>query len=161
MDAGLSSSIQFSIILLQYLKYFGSVEAQRFAIIRVSGDVLHDPELARQVASSLAFLHRVGLTPVVVHGAGVFTGRRSEKMHAAISALNRDGDISHSKSDDELAQDALAAAEEYMLTTNTILVEELARAGVPAQAFPGGVFSCTPDPSRADGPLKQLAGRIE
>lgn len=52
----------------QYIKYFGSAGDDKFAIIRVSGDVLHDRVLLDSTASALAFLHRVGLRPIVVHG---------------------------------------------------------------------------------------------
>lgn len=52
----------------QYIKYFGSAGEEKFAIIRVSGDVLHDRGLLDSTASALAFLHRVGLRPIVVHG---------------------------------------------------------------------------------------------
>ena len=52
----------------QYLQRFAQVDARRFAVVKVGGAVLRDelPELA----SSLTFLQRVGLTPIVLHGAG-------------------------------------------------------------------------------------------
>jgi acetylglutamate kinase len=52
----------------QYLKQYSSVGAQKFAIIKVGGNIL-----ARDLdglASSLTFLQNVGLYPVVLHGAG-------------------------------------------------------------------------------------------
>ncbi len=52
----------------QYLKRFSRLDASRFAVVKVGGAVLRD-ELA-ELASSLTFLQRVGLTPIVVHGAG-------------------------------------------------------------------------------------------
>ncbi|HEX7370404.1 MAG TPA: acetylglutamate kinase [Rhodanobacteraceae bacterium] len=52
----------------QYLKRFSQLDARRFAVVKVGGAVLRD-DLA-ELASSLTFLQRVGLTPVVVHGAG-------------------------------------------------------------------------------------------
>ncbi|MGH8125143.1 MAG: acetylglutamate kinase, partial [Rhodanobacteraceae bacterium] len=52
----------------QYLKRFSQVDAKRFAVVKVGGAVLRD-ELT-ELASSLTFLQRVGLTPIVVHGAG-------------------------------------------------------------------------------------------
>ena len=52
----------------QYLRLFSSVEEQRFAVIKVSGGVVqHELEA---LASSIAFLDKVGLTPVIIHGAG-------------------------------------------------------------------------------------------
>ncbi len=52
----------------QYLKQYSTVDAQKFAIIKVGGNIL-----ARDLdglASSLTFLQTVGLIPIVLHGAG-------------------------------------------------------------------------------------------
>jgi acetylglutamate kinase len=50
------------------LQHFSSVESHQFAIIKVGGAVLTDD--LDTLASSLTFLQRVGLYPIVVHGAG-------------------------------------------------------------------------------------------
>lgn len=52
----------------QYIRQYCSVDSQKFAVIKVGGAVLTD-EL-ETLASSLTFLYRVGLYPIVVHGAG-------------------------------------------------------------------------------------------
>jgi bifunctional N-acetylglutamate synthase/kinase len=52
----------------QYLKRFSQVDAKRFAVVKVGGAVLRDDLDA--LTSSLAFLQQVGLTPIVIHGAG-------------------------------------------------------------------------------------------
>jgi N-acetyl-gamma-glutamyl-phosphate reductase / acetylglutamate kinase len=58
----------------QYLRMFSSVESHQFAIIKViqvdkvGGAVL--TEDLNTLASALTFLQRVGLYPIVVHGAG-------------------------------------------------------------------------------------------
>lgn len=52
----------------EYLKRFGDMERPRFAIIKIGGGVL--AQSRAEVASSLAFLQMLGLTPIVVHGAG-------------------------------------------------------------------------------------------
>jgi len=52
----------------QYLKRFSEIDAKRFAVVKVGGAVLRD-ELV-DLASSLTFLQQVGLTPIVLHGAG-------------------------------------------------------------------------------------------
>lgn len=52
----------------QYLKRFSQLDASRFAVVKVGGAVLRD-ELA-DLTSSLTFLQQVGLTPIVLHGAG-------------------------------------------------------------------------------------------
>ncbi|MCA9718315.1 MAG: hypothetical protein KC468_26830, partial [Myxococcales bacterium] len=54
----------------QYLTRFASVEKSQFAIIKVGGGILADPESLEALASSLTFLTHVGLVPIVVHGAG-------------------------------------------------------------------------------------------
>ena len=52
----------------QYLRHFSSVESHQFAVIKVGGAVISEDLSA--LASSLTFLNRVGLYPIVVHGAG-------------------------------------------------------------------------------------------
>lgn len=52
----------------QYLRAFLGAEASRFAVIKVGGGLLLD-ELD-ELASTLAFLSKIGLLPIVVHGAG-------------------------------------------------------------------------------------------
>jgi acetylglutamate kinase len=52
----------------QYLKRFSQLDAKKFAVVKVGGAVLRDDLEA--LTSSLAFLQEVGLTPIVVHGAG-------------------------------------------------------------------------------------------
>ena len=52
----------------QYLKRFSQLDAKRFAVVKVGGAVLRDDLPA--LASSLTFLQQVGLTPIVLHGAG-------------------------------------------------------------------------------------------
>jgi len=51
-----------------YLDRFGAADRTRFAVIKVGGAVLEDR--LDTLAASLSLLHTVGLTPVVVHGAG-------------------------------------------------------------------------------------------
>jgi acetylglutamate kinase len=51
----------------QYLKQYSSVDSQTFAIIKVGGSLLAKDVEA--LASSLTFLHHVGLYPIIVHGA--------------------------------------------------------------------------------------------
>lgn len=116
----------------QYLKYYGSVSSQRFAIIRLSGDVLTSEEETARVAASLAFLHRIGLVPIVVHGAGLFTGRRA----GAVADAAAGGDVA-------------GAAREHMLQANAALVAALKREGVEAAPLAGNVFDAAPDAAAA------------
>ena len=52
----------------QYLKRFSQRDASRFAVVKVGGAILRDDLDA--LVSSLGFLQQVGLTPIVLHGAG-------------------------------------------------------------------------------------------
>jgi len=52
----------------QYLRAYQRVESARFAVIKIGGGLLLD-ELD-ELASTLAFLSKIGLMPIVVHGAG-------------------------------------------------------------------------------------------
>ena len=51
-----------------YLKRFSKLDAARFAVVKVGGAILRDEIDA--LVSSLSFLQQVGLTPIVLHGAG-------------------------------------------------------------------------------------------
>src|SRR5262245_17951709 len=52
----------------QYLRRFSQLDAKRFAVVKVGGAILQDD--LDNLVSSLAFLQQVGLTPIVIHGAG-------------------------------------------------------------------------------------------
>jgi acetylglutamate kinase len=52
----------------QYLKQYSAVDSQKFAIVKVGGNILERD--LDGLASSLTFLQNVGLYPVVLHGAG-------------------------------------------------------------------------------------------
>ena len=52
----------------QYLKKFSALETDKFAIVKVGGEILQQDVAA--LSSSLAFLQQVGLAPIIVHGAG-------------------------------------------------------------------------------------------
>ena len=53
----------------QYLRNYASVDAPKFAVVKASGAIIQDNLDA--LASSLSFLQRVGLVPIVVHGGNV------------------------------------------------------------------------------------------
>ncbi|KAJ2081717.1 hypothetical protein H4R24_002114 [Coemansia sp. RSA 988] len=113
----------------QYLRHFSSVESQKFAVIKVGGAVISD-DLAT-LASSLTFLNRVGLYPIVVHGAGPQLNKRLEA--AKIEARYEDGiRITDGPT--------LAIAREVFASENRKLVEALERLGTRARPITGGVF---------------------
>lgn len=64
----LLSEIQDGREIRAYLDRFGAAGQSRFAVIKVGGAVL-DKQMD-QLARALSLLHTLGLTPIVVHGAG-------------------------------------------------------------------------------------------
>ena len=113
----------------QYLKRFSQLDAARFAVVKVGGAILRD-ELDALV-SSLAFLQQVGLTPIVVHGAGP---QLDERM--------REAGIEKRTVDNLRVTDAavLAVVRQVMRQENLRLVEALQAQGVRATSIQSGVF---------------------
>jgi len=114
----------------QYLRHFSSVESQKFAVIKVGGAVLSD-ELDT-LASALVFLNKVGLYPIVVHGAG--PQLNSILKNAGIKAHYEDGlRVTDAQT--------LEIARKVFQNENLKLVEALERLGTKARPINGGVFT--------------------
>ncbi|MHB1058322.1 MAG: acetylglutamate kinase [Rhodanobacter sp.] len=113
----------------QYLRRFSEVDAKRFAVVKVGGAVLRD-ELA-DLASSLTFLQQVGLTPIVLHGAGP---QLDEELAAAgIEKQTVNGlRVTSPK--------ALGIVRRVFMQQNLKLVEALQSMDTRATAVPSGVF---------------------
>jgi len=114
-----------------YLERFSQVDAVRFAVVKVGGAVLRD-ELGALV-SSLAFLQQVGLTPIVVHGAGPQLD--AELAAAGIEKRLVDG-LRYT------SPEGLAIVRRVLQLQNLRLVEALQAEGVRATSIPTGVFEC-------------------
>ncbi len=113
----------------QYLKRFAQLDAKRFAVVKVGGAVLRDDLDA--LTSSLAFLQQVGLTPIVVHGAGP---QLDEELNAAgISKQTIDGLRVTSP-------ETLAIVRRVFHAENLRLVEALQEADARATSIVSGVF---------------------
>ena len=113
----------------QYLKRFSQLDAKRFAVVKVGGAVLRDDLDA--LTSSLAFLQQVGLTPIIVHGAGP---QLDEELSAAgIVKQTVDGLRVTSPQ-------ALAVVRRVFLAQNLKLVAALRDADVRATSIISGVF---------------------
>ncbi|RHZ63272.1 hypothetical protein Glove_330g67 [Diversispora epigaea] len=113
----------------QYLRHFSSVESQKFAVIKVGGAVLSED--LDNLASSLTFLNRVGLYPIVLHGAGPQLNELLEQSNIEPNYI--DGiRVTDSKT--------LEIARKLFLQENLKLVEALERSGTRARPIPGGVF---------------------
>ncbi len=113
----------------QYLKRYSQLEAARFAVVKVGGAVLRDDLEA--LTSSLAFLQDVGLTPIVIHGAGP---QLDEAIRAAgIEKQTVDG-LRVTRAD------TLAIVRRVMQAQNLALVEALQAADARATSIVSGVF---------------------
>lgn len=115
----------------QYLKEFSSVDESRFAVVKAGGGILRDN--LDELASALSFLHRLGLRPVVLHGAGP---QVDEALAAArIDSERRDGLR-------VTTEEVMAVARPVMYDLNMQLVEALEHRGIRARGIQHGVFGC-------------------
>jgi bifunctional N-acetylglutamate synthase/kinase len=113
----------------QYLKRFSQLDSKRFAVVKVGGAVLRD-ELS-DLTSSLTFLQQVGLTPIVLHGAGP---QLDEELQAAgITKQTVNGlRVTSPK--------ALGIVRRVFQQQNLRLVEALQAMDTRATSVPSGVF---------------------
>ncbi len=113
----------------QYLKRFSQLDAKRFAVVKVGGAVLRDDLDA--LTSSLSFLQQVGLTPIVLHGAGP---QLDEELQAA-------GIEKHTINGLRVTSPpALAIVRRVFQAQNLRLVEALQEQDTRATSIISGVF---------------------
>ncbi|KAN0065633.1 hypothetical protein ACQY0O_000762 [Thecaphora frezii] len=112
----------------RYLRIFST--ANKFAVIKVGGAILtHQLD---ELALSLSFLHRIGLYPIVLHGAGPQLNELLEKEGVEPDYI--DGiRITDAKT--------LKVARKIFLEENMKLVEKLESLGSRARPIPIGTFS--------------------
>lgn len=113
----------------QYLKRFSQLDAARFAVVKVGGAVLRDEIDA--LTSSLAFLQDVGLTPIVIHGAGP---QLDETLSAAGIEKRTVNGLRVT------SPEALAIVRKVFHHQNLKLVEALQAQDARATSIVGGVF---------------------
>lgn len=115
----------------QYLKEFSSVEESRFAVVKVGGGILQ--EQLDELATALAFLHRLGLRPVVLHGAGPQVD----------DALN-DAGVKSERIDGlrVTTSEVMSLARPVIYQQNLRLVEALEQKGIRARGIQHGIFEC-------------------
>jgi bifunctional N-acetylglutamate synthase/kinase len=113
----------------QYLKQYSAVDAQKFAIVKVGGNILAGD--LDGLASSLSFLQNVGLYPVVLLGAG-------PQIDAALA---EDGVPSQRLQGVRVTTPrVLEIARRVTLQENLRLVEALEELGTRARPVTAGVF---------------------
>src|SRR5882724_267218 len=113
----------------QYLKRFSQLDAKRFAVVKVGGAVLRDD--LGNLTSSLAFLQQVGLTPIVIHGAG-------PQLDAELSAAGITRQIIDGLR--MTTPQALAIVRRVSQNENLKLVEALQKIDARATSIVSGVF---------------------
>jgi acetylglutamate kinase len=117
----------------QYLRHYASVEAPKFAVIKVSGSVI-DQSLD-MLASSLSFLAAVGLVPIVVHGAGAQIERALEDAQIDAPIVG-DGLW-------RMTPQVLDVARRTLLATGASIVDALENLGTRARPYTSGVLEVT------------------
>lgn len=113
----------------QYLKRFSQLDAKRFAVVKVGGAVLRDDLEA--LTSSLSFLQQVGLTPIVLHGAG-------PQLDAELAAAGIEKQVVDGLRVTTPA--ALAIVRRVFQAQNLCLVEALQAVNARATSILSGVF---------------------
>lgn len=117
----------------QYLKQFASLESTKFAVIKVGGSIIKDqlPDLV----SALTFLERVGLYPIIIHGAG-------EQLTEALVASGHEPTFVDGKRVTDAA--TLHMARKVFTRVNYELCDALEAQGTGARPIPTGVFLAEP-----------------
>ena len=113
----------------QYLKRYSDLDEMKFAVVKVGGGILE--EHLKELCSSLTFLQQVGLTPIVIHGAGPQLNR--ELAEARIPSEVVDGFRVTSP-------EILRVARRVFQRENLRLADALNNAGTQATSISGGVF---------------------
>ena len=112
-----------------YLQRFSEVDRSRFAVIKIGGAIL--AEHLDETAAALAFLHTVGLTPIVIHGGG-----------PQLDKVLAEQGIETKKVDGLRVTDpkVLDAARTTFIEQNILLVEAIREQGVAAHGLTAGAF---------------------
>ena len=129
----------------QYLKQYSTVDSQKFAIIKVGGNILETDLDA--LASSLTFLQNVGLYPIVLHGAGPQID--AGLAEAGVPSARIDGVR-------VTTPRVLEIARRVTLRENLRLVEALEELGTRSRPITGGVLEA----ELIDAERYGLAGRV-
>ncbi|GAA4362574.1 acetylglutamate kinase [Kangiella marina] len=118
----------------KYLKRFSSEQGLKFAVIKVGGNILKED--MSNLVTSLTFLKQVGLTPIIVHGAGP---QLTEKL------AQNNIDTRFIEGQRVTSPEVLKAARDVFIGENHNLAAKLKEAGVDATSFYSGVFECDLD----------------
>jgi acetylglutamate kinase len=129
----------------RYLREYTQPGSPRSSVVKVGGALIEND--LEDLASSLAFLRHVGMSPVVVHGAGPQLSRDLEA--SGIEGKWVDGLR-------VTTPEVLQMAHRMFLREGARLAEAIDAHGVRARMIPSGVFEAVPDDPERLG----LVGRI-
>jgi acetylglutamate kinase len=130
----------------QYLRHYTNADAPKFAVVKVSG-ALVDRSLDA-LASSMTFLQKVGLVPIVVHGGNV-------QLDRALAQAGVDAPVV--KGLRKMTPAALEIARRVLHDTNLRLVEALEALGTRARPFTSGVVDAKKIESAELGLIGEVA----
>ena len=129
----------------EYLRRFSSGDTSQFAVIKVGGEIIRSQ--LKELSGALAFLHEVGLIPIVLHGAGP---QLTEALAAAkIKGKTIDGQRVTSP-------EAMAIVRPVIYRENLRIIESLDALNIRARSIQHGVFECEYDNQAKLG----LVGRV-
>lgn len=121
--------------------------AGRYAVVKVGGGLIEDD--LGELASALVFMHHVGLTPVVVHGAGPqLTAELGEQQIASefVDGLR------------VTTPEVLSAAQRVFQRVGGELADAIDARGVRARPLSMGVFLANPTDNPALGHVGEVTG---
>ncbi|MEM9188259.1 MAG: acetylglutamate kinase [Myxococcota bacterium] len=116
-----------------YLDRFSEADQARFAVIAVGGRVLQ--EQLDEIAAAFAFLHRVGLTPIVLHADG-------PRLDAELA--RRGIESRRYRGYRVTTPEVLDVARDVFFGENIRLVEAIRAQGVMAHSLPTGAIEADP-----------------
>ncbi len=119
----------------------------RYAVIKVGGGLIEED--LDELASALVFMHHVGLTPVVVHGAGPQLTAELREQHIETSFV------------DGLrvtTPEVLAAAQRVFQRVGAQLADAIDERGVRARPLPMGIFNAEQTQNESLGHVGEVSG---
>jgi acetylglutamate kinase len=115
----------------EYLRRFSAGDHSQFAVIKVGGEILRSQ--LNQLAGALAFLHQVGLFPIVLHGAG-------PQLDDALAAAGIEKQVIGGQR--VTTPQVMSIARPVIYRENLRIVESLDALGIRARSIQHGVFEC-------------------
>ena len=131
----------------RYLREYTQPGAERIIVVKVGGALIEEELDA--LASSLAFLKHIGMSPVIVHGAGPQLSRRLDEQGVACTWI------------DGLrvtTPEVLAAAHEVFGEAGETLARSIDAHGVRAKLITTGVFQAQLDNQQDLGLVGKVVG---